>query len=118
MKLKTSESGTFCIDGLLLILSHFFYTISRSVAYNYSLLGQNLSERIITVFPGSREADTSALHDKSFEQHCGLQYALPPKRTVIPIKRRKSTILSCPSHWAGTALIVESFLESIFKRVE
>ena len=84
------------------------------MAYNYSLLGQNLSERIITVFPGSREADTSALHDKSFEQHCGLQYTLPPKRTVIPIKRRQSTILSCPIYLAGTSLILESFLESIY----
>ena len=31
--------------------------VSRNMAYNYSLLGQNLSEKKITVFPDSREAD-------------------------------------------------------------
>ena len=63
--------------------------VSRNMAYNYSLLGQNLSEKIITVFfPGSREADTSAFYDKSFCQRYCLQNILPLKRKVIPIKGR------------------------------
>ena len=68
MKLKMSGSEKFSIDGfafLLLAVVHFVMVL-RSMAYNYSLLGQNLSEKIITVFPVSREADTSAFHDKSF----------------------------------------------------
>ena len=63
-----SGSEKFCIDGfsfLLLAVAHFLM-VSRSMAYNYPLLGQNLSGKIITIFPGSREADTSAFHDKSF----------------------------------------------------
>ena len=61
--------------NLLLIFSQvlIFLMVSRSMAYNYSLLGQNLSEKIITVFPGSREADTSAFYDKSFCQRYCLQ---------------------------------------------
>ena len=54
------------------------------MAYNYSLfLGQTLSGKIIiTVFPGSREADTSAFHDKSFQQHCLSSIYSPSKKNI------------------------------------
>ena len=46
------------IDGFifnLLSCAQFFLAISRSMPYNSTLLGLILCERIMTVFPGSKE---------------------------------------------------------------
>lgn len=73
---------------LPLIFSHAlnFLAISRSMAYNSTLVGLILFERIMTVlFFLPVKVRYIRLPYKSFQQHYRLQYTLPPKRTVTPI---------------------------------
>ena len=64
-----SGSEKFCIDGfsfILLAVAHFFNGFEEHGVQLFFIGTKSYWDKIITIFPGSREANTSALHDKSF----------------------------------------------------